>query len=164
MMRRLFPHPLLTVTLTAIWLLLMNSLAPGQMLLGFLWGTAIPLFTLRFWPEPVCVRRPLTLLRLVAVLLYDMVVANLRVAWLILRGPRRLRPGFVELPLDLDSTLAISLLANTITLTPGTVAARLSPDRRSLLIHCLDLDDPAGLIATIKSRYEVPLKQVFESC
>jgi multicomponent K+:H+ antiporter subunit E len=163
-LHRLLPHPILTAALTVIWLLLANSVSAGQFLLGLLFGWAIPRFTLRFWPERVQARRPLVLLRFIGVVLYDILVANLAVAWLILRGPQRLRPGFVELPLDLTSDLAISLLANTISLTPGTVSARLSPDRRTLLIHALDLTDSAALIAAIKSRYEAPLKQVFESC
>jgi multicomponent K+:H+ antiporter subunit E len=161
---RLLPHPLLTAALTIIWLLLANSVSAGQLLLGLLFGWSIPRFTLRFWPERVQARHPLALLRFIGIVLYDILVANLAVAWLILRGPQRLRPGFVEIPLDLTSDLAISLLANTISLTPGTVSARLSPDRRTLLIHALDLTDSAALIAAIKSRYEAPLKQVFESC
>jgi multicomponent K+:H+ antiporter subunit E len=163
-MRRLLPHPLLTPILAAVWLLLNNSLAPGHVLLGLLLGWAIPWFTLRFWPERVCLRRPLTLLRFVAVVLYDIVVANLAVARRILGSPDRLRPAFVAVPLALESDLAISLLANTICLTPGTVSARLSPDRRSLLVHGLHVPDATELVATIKARYEAPLKEVFESC
>jgi multicomponent K+:H+ antiporter subunit E len=164
MIRRWLPHPLLTPILALVWLLLANSLAPGQVLLGLLLGWAIPLFSRRFWPEPVPLHRPLILLRFCGRVLYDIGVANLVVAWLILCGPARLRPGFVEVPLDLTSDLAISLLANTICLTPGTVSARLSPDRRTLLVHALNPGDPEALIATIKARYEAPLKQVFEPC
>jgi len=163
-MQRLLPHPILTLTLTAVWLLLVNSLAPGQVLLGLFLGLTIPLFSLRFWPERVPVHRPLTLLRFCTLVLYDILVANLVVAWLILWRPARLKPGFVAVPLALRSDLAISLLANTICLTPGTVSAHLSPDRRTLLVHALNLDDPAALIIAIKARYEAPLRQVFESC
>lgn len=161
---RFLPHPLLTPTLAAVWLLLNNSLAPGHVVVGLLLGWAIPWFTLRFWPERVRIRRPLKLLRFVAVVLYDIVVANLIVARRILGQPERLRPAFVSLPLDLTSDLAISLLANTICLTPGTVSARLSPDRRSLLVHGLHVPDAGELAATIKARYEAPLKEVFEAC
>ena len=161
---RYLPHPLLTPILAAVWLLLNNSLAPGHVVLGLLLGWAIPWFTLRFWPERVRIRRPLRLLRFVAVVLYDIVVANLIVARRILGRPERLRPAFVSLPLDLTSDLAISLLANTICLTPGTVSARLSPDRRHLLVHGLHVPDANELVATIKARYEAPLKEVFESC
>lgn len=160
----LLPHPLLTPTLAAVWLLLNNSLAPGHVVLGLLLGWAIPWFTLRFWPERVRIRHPLKLLGFVAVVLYDIVVANLIVARRILGRPEHLRPAFVSLPLDLTSDLAISLLANTISLTPGTVSACLSPDRRSLLVHGLHVPDASELVATIKARYEAPLKEVFEAC
>ncbi|NKN34619.1 Na+/H+ antiporter subunit E [Marichromatium bheemlicum] len=164
MKRHLLPHPLLTPALTLIWLLLVNSLSFGQLLLGLLLGWLIPLFTLRFWPNRVQVHKPLTLVRFVLVLLYDIVIANLEVAWLILRGPRRVHPGFVEVPLALRSELGISLLANTISLTPGTVSAWLSPDRTTLVVHALDVRDPEALVATIKRRYETPLLEVLEPC
>ncbi len=162
MNRRLFPHPWLTITLALVWVLLVNALNPGTVILGLLLGWAIPLFTLRFWPEPVPVRRPLTLLRFLAVVLTDILIANFIVATLILRGPKPLKPAFVRLPLDLKSELAISLLANTICLTPGTVSAELSPAHDHLLVHSLNTDDPDALVRTIKQRYEAPLKEVFE--
>jgi multicomponent K+:H+ antiporter subunit E len=163
-MMRFLPHPLLTPILAALWLLLNNSFAPGHVVLGLLLGWAIPWFTLRFWPERVRIRRPLTLLRFIAVVLYDIVVANLVVARRILGRPARLQPAFVTVPLALETDLAISLLANTICLTPGTVSARLSPDRKRLLVHGLHVPDATALVATIKARYEAPLKEVFESC
>jgi multicomponent K+:H+ antiporter subunit E len=73
-----------------------------------------------------------------------------------------LRPCFVVVPLDLRDELAISLLANTICLTPGTVSASLSADRRSLLVHALDCADPAALVTEIKQRFEAPLKEILE--
>ena len=164
MTARLLPHPLLTPLLAAVWLLLNNSLAPGHIVLGLLLGWLIPRFTLRFWPETVRIRRPGVLVRFVAVVLWDIVVANLGVARRILADPGALRPAWIEVPLDLHSELAISLLANTICLTPGTVSARLSEDRRHLLVHALDAPDPVAVRDEIKARYEAPLKEVFESC
>ncbi|MBA3033002.1 MAG: Na+/H+ antiporter subunit E [Gammaproteobacteria bacterium] len=161
-MKRLLPHPLLTPMLALVWLLLNNSVAPGQIVLGLLLGWAIPVFTLPFWPEQVRIRHPRTLLRFAGVVLFDILVANLKVAWLILVRGRHLRPAFVVVSLDVRHDLAISALANTICLTPGTVSARLSEDRKSLLVHALDADDHAELVATIKSRYEAPLKEIFE--
>ena len=163
-MRRLLPHPLTTLALTLVWLLLVNSLASGQIVLGLLLGWAIPLFTLRFWPETLRISRPFTLLRFIIRLLGDIVAANLTVARLILGRPERLRPAFIIVPLALKSDLAISLLANTICLTPGTVSSRLSLDRKHLLVHTLDTADPERLVATIKSRYEAPLQEIFERC
>jgi multicomponent K+:H+ antiporter subunit E len=53
-------------------------------------------------------------------------------------------------------------LASIITMTPGTLSVDLSPDRRHLLVHALHLDDPAALIASVKTRYEQPLIAIFE--
>lgn len=161
-MKRWLPHPLLTPLLAIVWLLLNNSLAFGQVVLGLLLGWAIPRFTLAFWPEQVRIRRPGRLLRLAGVFLFDVIVANLAVAKLILAGPRRLHPAFVVVPLDLTDELAISLLANIICLTPGTVSAQLSADRRRMLVHALDCTDPQALVADIKTRFEAPLKEVLE--
>jgi len=164
MSSRLLPHPLLTPALAGVWLLLNNSLQPGHIILGLLLGWLIPLFTLRFWPEVVTIHRPLVLLRFTLVVLYDIVLANMVVALRILGRPERLHPTLVEVPLDLRGDLAISLLANTICLTPGTVSARLSGDRRTLLVHALDAPDADEVRAQIKARYEAPLKEVFEPC
>jgi multicomponent K+:H+ antiporter subunit E len=163
-MSRLLPHPLLSATLVALWLLLANELSVGQLLLGILLGWAVPLYTARFWPEQVRVRRPLVLLRFLTVVLYDILVANVTVARLILGPGERLQPAFVIMPLALRSEVAISLLANTISLTPGTVSAFLSADRRSLIIHSLHTTAPDELLALIRKRYEQPLKEVLEEC
>ena len=111
-------------------------------------------------------RRPTreSLLRFLGVVLYDILVANITVARLILAGRKHVSPAFVTVPLALRSDLGISLLANTVSLTPGTVSAWLSPDRTRLVVHGLRVDDPDALIAQIKRRYEAPLKEVFEPC
>jgi len=163
-MRRWLPHPILTPSLALLWLLLVNSATPGQIALGLVLGWGIPFFTSRFWPEHVRIQKPLTLLRFVGVVLWDIVMANLVVARLILGRPQALRPAFVAVPLDLRTDLAISLLASTITLTPGTLSALLTADRKTLLVHALDVADSAELVASIKQRYEQPLKEVFEAC
>lgn len=156
------PHPILSLFLVGVWLLLNQTVSTAHLLLGSFLGVVIPLLTARFWPERVRIRRPLTLLRFVATVLGDILIANLAVAKRILGPPSRLKPAFVELPLRLRGELAISILANTISLTPGTVSAYLSRDRRTLLIHALDVDDTDALLAAIRSRYERPLLEVFE--
>jgi len=163
-MPRLLPHPLVTLVLSIVWLLLVNNVDAGQIVLGLLLGWTIPLFTQRFWPETPRIYHSFTLLRFIVRVLGDIVVANLTVARLILGRPKRLRPAFIIVPLALKSDLAISLLANTICLTPGTVSSRLSLDRRYLLVHTLDTADPDELAANIKARYEAPLQEIFEPC
>lgn len=162
MLKRLLPHPILTPILALIWLLLVNSIAPGQMVLGLLLGWAIPFFTLRFWPDEVTIYQPFKLLQFSLLVLYDILVANFIVARLILGNPSKLTPTFIIVPLDVKSDIAISLLANIISLTPGTVSSLLAEDRSKLIVHALDTDNADALIESIKTRYEAPLKEIFE--
>jgi multicomponent K+:H+ antiporter subunit E len=159
---RWLPHPVSSVALWIIWLMFNNTVAPAHVLLGAILGIAIPWITRGFWPEHLRLGHPLTALRLFVVVMFDIVVANLKVARLILGPVSALRPAFVEVPLQLQSPYGISALASIITLTPGTVSASLSEDRRRLLVHTLDVDDQAALVAEIKQRYEAPLMEIFE--
>ena len=155
------PHPIGSITLTVFWLWLNNTLEPGHVLLGAFLGWALPLFARRFWPERERVSKPWRLLPFAMVVLADVVTANLRVARAVLGPVARLRPGFARVPLDVRSDIGIAVLANTVTLTPGTLSADLSEDRRELIVHYLDERDPGALVAGIKERYERPIMEVF---
>nr|WP_298146505.1 Na+/H+ antiporter subunit E [uncultured Pseudomonas sp.] len=159
--RRWLPQPMLSLCLLLVWLLLVNSLSLGHWLLGALLGWLIPLLTQVFWIDPPRVYRPLKLCLFLLRVLGDIVVANLHVAKLILGPLDTLRPAFVEVPMLLQDDLALTMLASVVSLTPGTVSADLSDDRRVLLVHSLDVADEAALVAEIKSRYEAPLLEVF---
>lgn len=161
MLKKLFPHPFLSLALWLIWLLLNNTMSAGHIVLGAVLGICIPMFTAAFWQETVVVKRPWLLTKFAALVLYEIVVANLVVAKLILGRQNKLQPGFLEVPLDLTSPLAISLLANTISLTPGTVSCDLSEDQKTLLIHALHIQDAEAEIAQIKNQFEKPLKEIF---
>jgi multicomponent K+:H+ antiporter subunit E len=158
-MRRLLPHPLQSIALLLVWLLLNNSVSAGHMALGALLAIGLPLWWQRFWPHAPKLRRPLVLAKLLAVVLWDIIVANFQVALQVLGPNARLHPTFFELPLDLDDEFAITLLASIVSLTPGTVSSDVSMQRRVILVHALDARDPQQVIATIKQRYEQPLKE-----
>jgi multicomponent K+:H+ antiporter subunit E len=161
MREKWLPHPLGSVALAVFWLWLNNTVEAGHLLLGAFLGWSLPLFSRRFWPEREHVSRPWRLLSFGLVVLADVVTANLRVARAVLGPVARLQPGFARVPLDLRSDIGIAVLANTVTLTPGTVSADLSEDRRELIVHYLDERDPGELVAVIKARYERPILEVF---
>ncbi len=160
---RLLPHPVLSAFLAALWLFLVNDFSAGHVVLGALVGVAVPLVTSAYWPGSPRLGRPGAVLRYAAVVLVDIVVSNVEVAYLVLfRRGETLRSRFVAVPLDLKSPEAIAVLAGTITLTPGTVSADLCADGGALLVHCLETDDPEGTVARIKERYEDRLREIFE--
>ena len=159
---RILPHPLSSLSLLILWLLLQNEVSAGHIVLGGIFAVLIPLFTAPFWPERPTIRNPLVGVRFCFVVLWDIVVANVIVAKLILfHRPETLTPQFLVIPLETRSPYAIAILAGTITMTPGTLSSDVDPERRHLLVHALSTDDPADVIATIKRRYEAPLKDIF---
>jgi multicomponent K+:H+ antiporter subunit E len=163
MLARVLPHPLLSLALTIVWLMLANDISRGGLVMGVILGVAIPLMTRAYWPDRPRIRRPVRMLAYVLLVLWDVAVANIVVALIVLVKPvSRIRPAFVTIPLDLRTPEAITMLAGTITMTPGTVTAELSADGRSLLVHALDAPDPDAVRDEIKSRYEARLKEIFE--
>ena len=163
MRERFLPHPIMTVILALVWVLLVNEFSWGNAIFGLILGLGIAKLTSAYWPGRPKIRNPLAILDYFAIVMWDIVVSNVQVAYLVLfRRGDSLRSQFVIVPLDLTSPEAIATLAGTITMTPGTVSADLSADGRSLLVHCLETDDPDGTVAAIKSRYEQRLMRIFQ--
>lgn len=162
---RWLPRPFASLALAALWLALNGSLAPGHLAIAVAVGLGLPLLLAAVWPASRGFRRPLRAaalsLGLLAVFLWDVVVANLQVARAVLSPTGRLSPGFVTVPVELEDPTAVVLLALTITLTPGTLTVDVAPDRRSLVVHGLDVPDPDAAVRTIKERYERRLREIF---
>jgi multicomponent K+:H+ antiporter subunit E len=153
-------HPVGSLVLLLSWFALATPSNVAGVAFALLLALAIPALLGGLWPEEFVVRHPLRALRLLLTLLGDIVVANLQVAWRILGPQARLRPGFVWVPLELRNRHAVSVFAAMITLTPGTLSADVTPDRRWLLVHALDVADEAALVAMLKRRYERPLAEI----
>lgn len=160
---RAWPSPLVSAMLLVAWPLLNQSWSLGQLLLGAALAWAIPCWAERLRGERPRIRRPAVIARLGLAVLADIVTSNIEVARLILGPERRIRPAFVWLPLSITDAHGIVALAGIITMTPGTLSADISPDRRHLLIHAFNVDEEAALVATIKARYEAPLMEIFGS-
>ena len=161
MFRRWFPSVPLTLTIIAFWLVMKDAFNPAHLAFGLLLGWVIPLFATRLDREFARIGRLRGVPRLVAHVLWDILVSNITVARQVLGRESRIHPGFVWYPLDIDNIHGIAALSSIITLTPGTVTAALSGDRKFLLIHVLNLDDRDALVAEIKARYERPLMEIF---
>jgi multicomponent K+:H+ antiporter subunit E len=157
----LFPQPILTGVLAVFWLFLVNSIDPRQVLLGLFYGWLIPLFTRLFIPIRPQIKNWGALFRFLPVFLWDVVVANVVVALIIINPFRRTRSRWLVIPLESTNPYTISTLACVITLTPGTVSSEFGPGRMTLLVHALDSGDPDEEVARIKSRYEVPIMEIF---
>ena len=162
MYRWLLPHPLLTLLMALVWILLQNEFSAGMFVFGIILGILIPRLTAQFWPDRPLGFNPGRMVTYSLVVIWDIMVANVQVAWIVLTRPNdKLRPAWIVVPLDLRQPEAITILAGTITLTPGTVSADLSDGGHSLLVHALDAPDPDAIRDEIKHRYERRLKEIF---
>ncbi|WP_050525366.1 Na+/H+ antiporter subunit E [Pseudorhodobacter aquimaris] len=163
MLRKLFPHPYLTLLLVISWLLLVNEYKLGSLVFALILGIIIPMMTAPYWPDRPILRNPAAIIGYVLIVLYDIVKSNFIVAGIVLFTPnKKLQSTWITVPLELRTPEAITVLAGTITMTPGTVTADMSGDGRALLVHCLHAPDPDSVRDEIKTRYEARLMRIFE--
>jgi len=164
MIRRWLPSPALSVALFAVWLLLNQSLHPATLLFGALLAIAVPLLTQSLRPASARIHRPGLALILCGRVAQDLLHSAWTVARLLLtRRSSGMKPRFVRVPLELRDPNALATLAMILCLTPGTAWGEISYDRTTLLIHVFDLEDEAAFVHMIKTRYERPLMEIFES-
>lgn len=158
----LLPHPFLTLLLAVVWILLQNDVTAGMAVFGVILGIIIPWGTAAWWPDTPTGFHLGKMITYSVMVIWDILVANVEVAWIVLSVPNsKLKPAWIVIPLDLLQPEAITVLAGTITLTPGTVSADLSDEGHSLLVHVLHTDDPDAVRDEIKTRYEARLKEIF---
>ena len=162
-MTRIFPHPLLTVALTLMWLLLQQSVGLGNILLGFVVAWSASHAMARLQPHKPKIRRPGLVLKLIAEVTVDIIRSNIAVSRIILAGERReTTAGFIKMPLELKDPAGLAVLSCIITATPGSAWLEYSPAESSVLIHVLDLIDEREWVETVKRRYETLLLEIFQ--
>ena len=152
---------MLTLVLAMGWGAATGDFSLANLLLGALIG-GFCVFLIRgqiggrrFW------RRALRVLSLVWLFLIELTVSAVRVGLLVLRPKLALKPALIAFPLTVTSDVEITLLANLITLTPGTLSIDVSADQKYLLIHAIDVTDREELIRSIRDGLEA---QVREAC
>jgi multicomponent K+:H+ antiporter subunit E len=159
---KIFPMPLHSVMLLVVWLMLNTTLSLGHILLGSVLAIVIPWLCAPLRVPQPGVKKPLKAVTYVLLVLWDIVVANIEVAILVIGPMKRIKPGFVAVPLDLPDPLPITVLASTVTMTPGTVSSEVSSDNKWLYVHVLNMpDDEQEVIDLIKHRYEARVKEIF---
>ncbi|WP_407411280.1 Na+/H+ antiporter subunit E [Acinetobacter sp.] len=159
--QRWFPHPFVSVLVGVSWIMLAQSLEVGSLVMALILAIAIPRLI-----RPFVERTPdiqwLPSFKLFLVVLWDIVISNLRVAKLVLGPTDKLQPKWFRVPLETKHEQVNTLLAMIITTTPGTVTAGIDQDRGDILVHALSTEDVDEEIRLIKMRYEKPLMEIFD--
>ncbi len=143
------------VILAFAWCLLHDEISLRQFVIGFLVGLLVMLFFPRsFHQERRYFRKLMLSVQLALFFVKELLIANWTVVRQVLAWKLAIRPGIVAYPLSLQNDVLITLLANMITLTPGTLSVEVSPDRQFLFIHFLDVADVEEEIRIIKDGFE----------
>ena len=146
---------LLNLVLALCWCLLQNDISLRQLVIGSLVGLSAMLFFPRsFAEERRYLRKVLYCFQLAVFFVKELFIANWSVVRQVLSPELKLQSGIIAYPLTLKNDLLITILANMITLTPGTLSVEVAPDRRFLFIHFLDINDVKTEIRLIKDGFE----------
>lgn len=159
-MNRIFPMPIHSLVLTLMWLLL-NGWSYGHLFLGLFLGLVIPVIAFPYVRGHSKVEKPWAMVVYLLRLLWDIVIANVDVARRVLMPNKYLKPGWIVYPLSIREPFPATVLASSISLTPGTVSVEFADDMSCLYIHVLHLDNEKSLKEFIAKRYETPLKEIF---
>nr|WP_108660595.1 Na+/H+ antiporter subunit E [Acuticoccus kandeliae] len=152
---------LINIMLAVAWAAVSGSFSFVHLLFGFVLG-GFALWLIREQVGGVRhFRGAWNVLKLGVIFIIELIKSSVHVAKLVLSPWRTLEPAIIAYPLTVESDAEITLLANMITLTPGTLSVDVSDDRTTLYVHAIDAPDPNAVIADIKSGFEQLILKVF---
>ena len=142
------------ILLALSWAAITGLFTWSNVLAGFILGYLVLFFAQRAVGSSNYFRRIDRVLRFAVFYVWELILANFRVAYDVMTPTHRMRPGVVAIPLDAKTDAEITLLANLITLTPGSVSLDVSSDRRFLYLHAMYIDDVEEFRQSIKNTIE----------
>jgi multicomponent Na+:H+ antiporter subunit E len=151
---------LINLVIAIIWMFLNESYHLVDFLIGFILGVWLLFLLRRFIPGDFYWKRVYAILYLVFLFIKELILANIEVLKLVYKPKLTLEPGIFALPTELKSNWEITLLANLITLTPGTLSVALSNDNKLIYIHAVDIADVEDTITQIKESFEKAIMEV----
>ena len=142
------------LALAVVWAAVLGELSLGHLAAGFAIGFVVLGLGSRLFGSSRYFEKNLRLVEFVAYFAGQLVLSSLRVAVDIVTPRHRSRPGILGVPLDVETDTEITLLANLVSLTPGSLSLDVSEDRRTLFVHVMFLEDPEAIRREIKQGFE----------
>jgi multicomponent Na+:H+ antiporter subunit E len=145
---------LANMLLALVWSAMTGNFAGSNLLLGFVLGYVALYLAQRMFGESAYFGRVGRIARFAAFYVVELFKANWKVAIDVVTPRHRSRPGIVAVPLDARTDAEITVLANLLTMTPGTLSIDVSDDRRVLYVHAMFVEDAAEFRRDIKQNFE----------
>lgn len=156
------PLATLALSIATIWLLMRGDTTPGNFFVGLILAFILILFLRRTYGQERAFRRWADVLKFIFYFGWELIVANIQVLRIVLSPRLRIRPGIIAYKTECKTPLSVTSLANSITLTPGTLSVDISEDESIIFVHTLDIDGPENVCQGIRRGLEEPVKGAFE--
>jgi len=151
---------LLNFFLAFLWMFLKTSFTPASFLVGYFWGLVILYVFRSYFPDRFYLHRVSAVIKLFFLFIKELILSNLNVLIHVLKPKLDIKPGIFALPTELEKDWEIMLLANLITLTPGTLTVDVSDNNKILYIHAVNIDDVKESVDSIKNTFEKAIMEV----
>jgi multicomponent Na+:H+ antiporter subunit E len=151
---------LLNFILAFVWMFLKTSYSPASFFVGYFFGLLIIYMFRRFFTSRFYLLRVVAVVNLIYIFTRELILANIAVLKVILKPKLDIKPGIFAYPTELKQDWEITVLANLITLTPGTLVVDVSADNKVLYVHAMDISDAYEDIQGIKNTFEKAIMEV----
>jgi multicomponent Na+:H+ antiporter subunit E len=148
------------LALAVLWAAVMGSIDPANLIVGFVFAYLVLWLSRPALGETSYFRKAPQAIGFALFFIKELIISNVRVAHDIVTPKSHMRPAIVAVPLDVTSDEEITMLANVVTLTPGTLSLDVSPDRRTLYVHGMFVDDPEDFRREIKDGFELRVREL----
>lgn len=151
---------LLNILLALVWMMAVGRFTFHQLLLGFLLGFLVVSVVEPLWGGGTYARRVFRFVRFAGFFFWELLLSSLRIAYDIVTPELHARPHIFAVPLDARTDTEITLVANFLTLTPGTLSLDISTDQRTLYVHTMYTENRERFITEVKQGLEARLLEV----
>ncbi|MFG6114251.1 Na+/H+ antiporter subunit E [Halobacillus sp. MO56] len=150
----------INIVIALMWMFLSESYTFSTFLIGYLLGILLLFVLQRFIPDSFYMDRVIKVIKLIVLFIKELTLSNIEIVKLVYKPKLDFEPGIFALPTELKSNWEITLLANLISLTPGTLSIDVSEDNSKIYIHAIDMPDVVESINDIKETFEKAIMEV----
>ncbi len=143
-----------------MWMFLSEDYTFPTFLFGYIIGAALLFLLNRFFSTRFYLYPIYRIIILFLIFIRELILSNISIVKLVYSREPDFEPGIFEMPIEVTKDWEITLLANLITLTPGTLTVAISDDKKRLFIHAMDIDDKEQSIHEIKNTFEKAILEV----
>lgn len=151
---------LINLIIAVMWMFLNEAFTTASFVTGYILGLGLLLVLNRFIPDTFYLKRVYKIILLIMLFIKELIISNIDIVKLVYAPKPEFEPGIFAMPTELKSNWEITLLANLITLTPGTLSVAVSEDNTHIYIHAMDIDDIDDEINSIKNTFEKAIMEV----